>query len=124
MEDILTRMMGHFMDRVTGPMWFRFLLQPAMAIYFAVRAGLEDARTGKSPYFWGLMTDPEHRAEMLKSGWKSVGKVFLLALALDLIYQVMVLKFFFPIEALIIAFSLAFVPYLMFRGLVTRIARK
>lgn len=124
MEDILTRMMGHFMDRVTGPMWFRFLLQPAMAIYFAVRAGLEDAKTGKSPYFWGLMTDPEHRAEMLKSGWKSVGKVFLLALALDLIYQVMVLKAFFPIEALIIAFSLAFVPYLMFRGLVTRIARK
>ena len=53
-----------------------------------------------------------------------MGKVFLIALALDVIYQVVVLKALFPLETLIVAFFLAIVPYVAIRGLVTRIARK
>jgi len=105
-------------------MKFRLLLQPAMAAFFAVRSGLLDARMGKPPYFWSLVTDPAHRTDMLKDGWKSVSKVFLIALLLDVIYQVMVLKFVYPGEAIFVAFVLAILPYLILRGLVTRIARK
>ena len=43
---------------------------------------------------------------------------------MDVIYQFMVLKTFYPAEALIIALMLAFVPYLLIRGPVTRIARR
>jgi hypothetical protein len=124
MEEIWMRIMENLSDRVSGPMKFRLLLQPAMAAFFAIRSGLLDARTGKPPYFWSLVTDPAHRTDMLKEGWKSVGKVFLIALLLDVIYQVIVLKLVYPGEAIFVAFVLAILPYLILRGLVTRIARK
>jgi hypothetical protein len=124
MEDIWMRIVENLTDRVSGPLKFRFLLQPAMASIFAILSGLKDARTGKPPYFWALVTDPAHRVDMLKDGWKSVGKVFVLALALDVVYQIIVLRFVYPGEAIIVAFVLAIVPYLILRGLVTRLMRK
>jgi hypothetical protein len=124
MDDIWTRILENMADRVTGPMKFRLLLQPVMASIFAIRSGLHDARTGKPPYLWTLLTDPAHRADMIRDGWKSVGKVFLLALVLDVVYQIIVSRFVYPGEAIITAFLLAIVPYLILRGLVTRLARK
>ena len=123
MEETWIRFVTDMGDRISGPMKFRLLLQPVMAVLFATRSGLKDARTGKPPYFWSLLTDPAHRREMIKDGWKSVGKVFVLALALDVVYQVVVLRFVYPGEAIIVALLLAIVPYLLVRGLVTRIAR-
>lgn len=92
-----------------------------MACFFAVRSGLKDAHEGKPPYFWALFTQPAHRAEMLRDGWKSVGRVFLLALLLDVVYQIIVQRFVYPGEALWVAFVLAIVPYLVVRGLVNRL---
>jgi hypothetical protein len=105
-------------------MKFRLLLQPVMAVIFATISGLNDAKTGKPPYFWALISDPSHRKEMIKDGWKSVGKVFVLALALDVIYQIIVQRFVYPGEAIVVALALAIVPYLIVRGLVTRLARR
>jgi inner membrane protein involved in colicin E2 resistance len=42
---------------------------------------------------------------------------------MDTIYQIVVFKAFYPYEALIIALVLAFVPYLLIRGVISRIAR-
>jgi hypothetical protein len=105
-------------------MKFRLVLQPAMATFFAIRSGLADARVGKPPYFWALIWDHGQREAMLKDGWKSVGRVFVLALLLDAVYQIIVLRFVYPGEAVIVAFVLAIVPYLVVRGLVTRAARR
>ena len=121
MDDIWMRVMENMADRVSGPMKFRLLLQPIMASIFAIRSGLKDAKAGNPPYFWTLLSDPAQRAAMIKDGWKSVGKVFLLALALDVVYQIIVERFVYPGEALIVAFVLAIVPYLILRGLVTRL---
>jgi hypothetical protein len=121
MEDIWLRFAGNMVDRVSGPMKFRLLLQPTMAAIFAIRSGLKDARAGNPPYFWTLATDPTARAELLKDGWKSVGKVFVLALALDVVYQIVELRFVYPGEAVVVAVLLAIVPYLILRGLVTRL---
>ena len=124
MDDIWMRFVENLGDRVSGPMKFRLLLQPLMAVIFAVMSGLKDAKAGKPPYFWALLTDPSHRREMIRDGWKSVGKVFVLALILDVVYQVIVLRFVYPGEAIVVALVLAIVPYLIVRGLVTRLARK
>ena len=124
MDDIWMRFVENMGDRVSGPMKFRLLLQPVMAMVFAVISGLKDARTGKPPYFWALLTDPGHRREMVRDGWKSVGKVFLLALVLDVIYQIIVQRFVYPGETIVVALALAIVPYLIVRGLVTRLARR
>jgi len=124
MDDILMRIADNLTDRISGPMKFRLLLQPIMASIFAIIAGLKDAKAGKPPYFWALATEPGHRGDMLKDGWKSVGKVFVLALLLDVVYQVIVLRFVYPGEAVIVAFILAIAPYLILRGLVNRIASR
>jgi hypothetical protein len=123
MDDMLTRIGHNLVDRVSGPMKFRLVLQPTMAAIFAIRSGLADAKLGKTPYFWGLLSDPAGRDAMLKDGWKSVGKVFILALILDVVYQIIEQRFVYPGEAVIVAFILAIVPYLVLRGLVTRMAR-
>jgi hypothetical protein len=42
---------------------------------------------------------------------------------MDAIYQWIVLKTFYPIEAVIVAIALAFFPYLLLRGPIARVAR-
>ena len=123
MDDLWMRFATQLVARVSGPMKFRLVLQPAMASFFAIRAGLADARAGKTPYFWGLLSDHGQRVEMIKDGWKSVGRVFILALVLDAVYQIIVLHFVYPGEMVIVACILAILPYLILRGLVTRLAR-
>jgi len=123
MDHMLTRVATQMVARVSGPLKFRLLLQPTMASILAIRSGLADARAGKPPYFWALLWDSGHRDEMLKDGWKSIGKVFILALLLDVVYQVLVLHFVYLGEAIIVAFLLAIVPYVILRGPVARLAR-
>lgn len=122
--ELVSRFWQEIAARPTGPLAFRFYLQPAMAAFFAIRDGLRDARAGNAPYFWSLFTDPRHRREHIRSGWHSIGKIVVLALALDIVYQVIVLHGLRPVEALFIAFVLAVLPYLLLRGLVTRLSRR
>lgn len=122
MEDLLARLVEDLTGRVSGPMKFRLILQPAMAVMLGIRSGLKDAKLGKPPYFWALFTNPENRAEMLRDGWKSVGRVFILGIVMDVIYQVIAIRRFYPLEALLVAAVLAIVPYLLIRGPVNRIA--
>src|SRR5688572_20215828 len=110
--------------RVTGPMSFRLVLQPAVAVLLAVRAGLHDARTGRPPYAGPIFGDPAHRADLLRDCWKAIAKVFMMAIAIDLIYQVVVLRWIYPLEAAFVAFLLACVPYLLVRGPVDRLLRR
>jgi hypothetical protein len=124
MDDLITRITEDLIARFTGPMKFRLLLQPAMAIFLAIRAGLKDARDGKPPYFWAIFTDLGERRAMLENGWKSVGKVFILAIVLDVVYQIIVHRWVYPGETVLVALILAIVPYLLVRGPVNRIARR
>jgi hypothetical protein len=122
MDPIIARISHNMVERVTGPMHFRLLLQPGMATFFAIRDGLRDARECKPPYFWGLFTDKGEREAMAKNGWKSVGKVFILAVVLDVIYQLIEHRWtVYPGEAALVAIILAIVPYLLIRGPVNRI---
>jgi hypothetical protein len=50
--------------------------------------------------------------------------VFILALVLDVVYQIIELHFVYVGEVIIVAFVLAILPYLILRGLVTRLARR
>ena len=124
MDEFWARVVDNMAARLTGPMHSRLLLQPMMASIFAIRSGLADAKAGRPPFFWALFSDPVHRAEMVKDGWKSVGNVFVLALILDVVYQIVATRFVYPGEAITMALLLAIVPYLILRGLVTRLVRK
>lgn len=123
MDANTSRFIDNLIGRLTGPLHMRFLLQPMMAMFFGIRDGLRDARERKPAYFWEICTtDPAHRKELLQSGLKSVLKVLIAAVVLDAIYQIIVLHWFYIGENLVIAVGLAFVPYLIIRGPVNRMA--
>jgi hypothetical protein len=125
MDHTWERVGSQLIARVSGPMKFRLVLQPCMAAFFAIRAGLIDAKLGNRPYFWALLFPKRRdRATLSKDGWKSVGRVIILAVILDVIYQIWQIHFVYIGEAIIVAFVLALLPYLILRGLVTRLFRK
>jgi hypothetical protein len=121
---VFERIWQNLLDRPGGPMTFRFILQPIMATIAAVVDGIADARTGRAPYLWTILTNPAKRAGRLHEGVIATARVLLLGLVMDAIYQYVAFESFHPAEAVIISVLLAFVPYLLLRGLVTRIARR
>jgi hypothetical protein len=94
-----------------------------MALIFAFRDGRKDAREGRPPYFWGLFADPKDRSDMLRSGWKSVSKVFIIAIILDIVFQFIVFHGFRLGAGLITGVVLAIIPYVLFRGPINRLMR-
>lgn len=123
MEHFLTRVIENLIGRLSGPMKFRLIIQPLVAAFFAVRDGLKDAREGRPPLFRAILSHQDHRSDMLRDAWKSVGKIFIIAIIIDMVEQFIVLRGIYPGEALLVALILAFIPYLLIRGPVNRIAR-
>jgi uncharacterized membrane protein YjgN (DUF898 family) len=121
--DAFRRFWHDLVERPDEPMRFRFILQPLMAALAAIHDGREDARAGRSPYFVTVLRNPQERIGLLREGLNATARIILLGLAMDVVYQLLVLKTFYPNEALVIALLLAFVPYLIIRGLVFRVAR-
>jgi hypothetical protein len=62
--DNFQRMWSDLIDRPSGPMAFRFILQPSMAAITATRDGLRDARTERSPYLWTIVRQSEERVAL------------------------------------------------------------
>jgi len=120
---VFERIWQNLLERPSGPMTFRFVLQPIMATIAALVDGVRDARTERDPYFWTILTNPAERGSRLNEGLIATARVILLGLCMDLIYQFIVFDTFHPAEAVIIAGLLAFVPYLLLRGPITRVAR-
>src|SRR3954470_9384465 len=122
-------MWENFVARTEGLMYYRFFIQPAMSLIFAVIAGLRDAKSNTVPYLWRFKISAGNRKEVAKEAWKGVGKVFIIAVVLDIIYQLIVIyshktqERFYPLESVLVAFLLAIVPYIILRGPVNRIVR-
>jgi hypothetical protein len=124
--ETLDRVWSNLLARPSGPMMFRFILQPTMAAIAALRDGIKDTRLGRRPYVWALIRgvrDPEGRSGRLWTGIVSTARILILGVIMDVIYQLLVLKTFYPAESAIIAVLLAFVPYLLLRGPFARVAR-
>ena len=77
MGEILRRVWENLIARPTGPINFRLLIQPSVAIFFAARSGLKDVREGRPAFLWGVLFKPGHRDELLSQGWKDVGTYLL-----------------------------------------------
>jgi hypothetical protein len=118
------RIWHQLIERTDAPMRFRFILQPIMAAIVAIRDGITDARTGRMPFVGARLYRPGRRVVRLEEGLNATARIVLLGLVMDTIYQLIVLRQFFPAEAVIVAIVFAFVPYVIIRGPVARIARR
>jgi hypothetical protein len=124
---VLLEMIGrgwdNFLARPSGPLSLRFFVQPTMAGLLALRAGIQDAREGRQGYLGAMLTRPERRLQLLHEGWRGAMTPFVLAIVLDLLYQLMTVRFVYPLELLFTATLLALVPYAVMRGPFSRLAR-
>jgi hypothetical protein len=126
MDGILTlvsRAVGQLLGRESGPLHFRLVVMPTVVTILGIRAGLKDAREGQPPFLWTMVTDPGERRRLVRSEFKDTGRIFVVALVLDTTYQLVFLRWFYPVQLLIVAVACAVVPYALVRGPVTRLAR-
>ena len=121
MVELFTRAFENLIARDSGPLHLRLFLQPLMATILAIRAGWADAWQGRPIFFWTLLHEPRRTAAMLRNLWRIAGKVFLVAVVLDVVYQLIVLRWVYPLETLIVATVLALVPCMVVRGIGNRI---
>ena len=118
------RFWSDIFGRASGPMTFRFFLQPTMSLIAAIPDGIRDAREGHSSFFWTSRQDETLHRGRLRQGLYATGRILLLGLSMDLVYQFKVFDHFFPVEAVLFALSLAVLPYFIWRWMVERVARR
>jgi len=120
--DFLGHVWQMLVGRADGPMAVRFILQPTVAVVLATVTALRDAREDRAPFFfWAIVTDPARRPEIFARIRKSVGKVFVAAIVIDVIYELLVYRWIYPGQAIIVATLLAIVPFLLICGPITRL---
>jgi len=106
--------------RLTGPGRLRFIFQPVVAIFLGIRAGASDARAGRPPYILGLLTDGQHRTQMLRDSFAQLFTVIAVAILLDAISQFFILRQIFPGAAIVVGPVLIAIPYSLSRALSNR----
>jgi hypothetical protein len=119
--DLLTRVYHDILGRSTGPLNFRLVVMPIVVTILAVRAHRRDVRGGRTTAFGAFINDPVERGRLFRSGLKDVGRVFIMAVAMDTIYQGLVFRWVYPGEVLLIAVACAIVPYVLVRGPILRL---
>ena len=124
MDEIITRVWNDFVARTTGPMWFRLILQPAVAAAFGIRAGLQNALRDASQNHPAHALDPAYRRAMFRQGLHDVGKMLGAGVALDVIFQLIALRAIYPGEAVLVGFLLIALPYQIVRTVVARLASR
>jgi hypothetical protein len=123
--DLFTTGVRQLVGRLEGPLHFRFFTMPLVASFFAIRSGLRDAREGRLPFSRAVFAARGAERRRLRRSWlRDIGRVFLVGLALDVGYQLFVLRWIYPGQALIVAFVCAVLPYVLVRGPTTAIARR
>src|SRR5262245_8284814 len=122
MDDWLTRFISELVGLTHGPLSFRFILQPIMGLVYATIDGCADARAGRSPYFWTMFTHLEDRRRLLTEGWHRVARVITLGVLMEGLYQLYVLRSIHPLQMVVVVLGLAFLPYVVLRGPINRIA--
>jgi hypothetical protein len=110
--------------RLNGPGRFRFVLQPAVAIFLGIRAGIADGRAGRLPYIFSLLSDGKRRWELLKEGFAQVAALVAMAILLDAISQWLILRAIYPGPALVVGPVLIAFPYSLSRALANRYVKR
>jgi hypothetical protein len=121
--EMLSRGFRQLLDRADGPLHFRLVVMPTVVTVLALRADWKDAREGRPAVLGAFIIDPVERRRLFRMALKDIGRIFIVALALDTAYQLMVFQRFYPGQALIVAVVCAVVPYVLVRGPITRLAR-
>jgi len=117
-------MRQHLAEMVGGPGYFRFFLQPVIAIVLGIRLGLRDWRFGHPVYLFGLIRIREARWRRIREGTRAVALPLVVALVAACAFQYVIRSRIFVGYALLYAILFVLVPYLAARGFGYRLARR
>jgi hypothetical protein len=106
---------------VSGPMQFRFLVQPAMAVCLGIRDGLKDARAGSPPFLRGLFFQPAGRKQYWREALRRIGIPVAIAILLDAIAQFIMFQHIRPLSALLVGALMMGLPYTAARDVANRV---
>ena len=119
--ELLSSGVDDLLGRAGGPFRFRLVVMPTVVVVLAIRAHLKDVRAGKPVLVGAFFTSPAERRRLIRSALRDILRVFIVACVLDVIYQILFLRAFYPVQMLIVAVLFAIVPYVLIRGPVTRL---
>ena len=114
--DTLKLGLDQLVGRLSGPLNFRLVVMPTVVTVLALRAVWKDLRDGRPAFLGMWIQDPVERNRVLRGALKDVGKVFVVAVVLDIAYQLMVFRWVYPGMVLVVAVMCAIVPYVLVRG--------
>ena len=123
MDDFLSEFWTDLVGRWSGPFAFRFFMQPVMAAFYAYRDGRKDAGAEQLPYLMRFFSAPRSRPSLVRETWQAVGRIIALGVVMDALYQIIVLRWIFPLQLVVMVLALAVLPYVLLRGLFTRLLR-
>jgi hypothetical protein len=115
-QNVLVLGLEQLQGRFSGPLNFRLVVMPTVVTVLALRAVWKDVREGR-PAFLGIwIQDPLERKRVFR-GWRNdVGRIFIIAVVLDVVYQLLVFRWVYPGLVLVVAVVCAIVPYVLVRG--------
>lgn len=114
------RFLADIPKRLAGPGRFRFVLQPTIAILLGIRDGLADARAGRNPYLFAVLSGRGDRRELARSALSSIANLLLMGILLDAVFQWVILGVSYPGAALVVGPVLIATPYTLARALGNR----
>ncbi len=117
MKEWLLNFAQDLIGRVQGPLSFRLILQPTVAIILAVRAGVLEAREMSS----GNEVHPKHWHLLLR-GILLIIRLVIAVVVIDWIYQFYVVGELHGGESFTVSLILAVIPFFVVRALTRRIA--
>lgn len=109
---------------LSGPGRLRFILQPVFAIALAIRDGRRDAKDGRPPYFFSILTGSQPRKAMVSEGLTILSKPLAIAILLDLVLQYFIFRSVRIWHAVVVGALLIALPYVATRGLANRLSRR
>src|SRR5438270_675956 len=108
--------------RITsGPMQFRLIIQPTMAIILGIRDGLADAKAGSPPFLWGLLFNRKDLKPSVQGALRRLRVPVVIATLADATVQYLMFHHIRPLTAVIVGVLLMGVPYCAARGISNRI---
>jgi hypothetical protein len=121
MNELAQKVVEGIVARVVGPMSFRFIMQPAIAVLLGIRDGRLDAKAGTPPYIFDLVFKPEDRHRAISSALQSLLTPVIVGTVLDAIAQFLIFQRIHLLPALLVGAFVMGVPYSLARGISNRV---
>ncbi len=111
-------------ELLTGPLHFRYVLQPLIALLLGLRDGRMDQREGRPPFFLSLFTQRLNSQQRAKEALRQIMVPLAIAVVADSIAQLLIFRYWRLWPTVFDALCIIFLPYLVARGVSNRLLRR